>query len=177
MDPQSLNCPNCGAALSPEPGRELVTCAYCHSAVRLPAAEPAAEPAAAPPPPEEEQAAIEQLLRQGQRIQAIKLHRQNHAGTLKESMQVVDAIGERIGLTPPKSSPWSCVGLLLAFFLWMALLALTPAAVAWLLPRILARPPAGDALETVQALAPMFLVVLTAVGVIFWTALKRRRQR
>ncbi len=80
MAAESLNCPNCGAALHARSREDAVVCAYCHSTIHVTTQgvtgsnrTASADDAALSPSVTEQ---IQQLLREGQRIEAIKLYRE-----------------------------------------------------------------------------------------------------
>lgn len=103
--PGVFNCPMCGAPLEVPGSGKMVRCPYCHNSVIVPAELRSAElrpetPAGRVPAPDPrrvfvtpgELAEIKQLLRDGQRIEAIKLYRQATTLGLKEAKDAVDAI-------------------------------------------------------------------------------------
>lgn len=184
MDTESLHCPNCGAALPLEGQERVVVCSYCQSTVRI-AVEGASgavlATAVAPEPelPEEVEAEILQLLREGQRIQAIRLYLQHKEVSLKEAKDAVDAMGKRIGMTfsDASGSLWPCVGIVVGFLLWMALIALTPAAVERGLLLLFEKSLPPGRVETIQVLTTLFLVVLSIAVFIVWLNVRNRKQR
>lgn len=103
--PGTFNCPTCGAPLEYPGSGKLVRCPYCNSSVIVPETlRPGAQrrkslPNRAPPPNPKrvfvtpgELDEIKRLLRDGQRIEAIKRYRQATMLGLKEAKDAVDAI-------------------------------------------------------------------------------------
>lgn len=161
---ESLNCPNCGAALQVEPGASVVTCTYCNSTIRTAEIAPPAGPGALTAEHVEE---IRQLLRQGQRIEAIKRYRQYSDVGLKEAKDAVDALAEEMGITFQESSGWSCWVLVVGFLLWIAALAVTPILVDQGLRALqVTEPWVGLAQFAVMAL----VVVVPIVGFFVWAS-------
>lgn len=115
---RSFECPNCGGSL-PGRGREgLVTCPYCGSAVMTHDSNEGDSVHL----PAEARAEIEELLRRGKRIDAIKLYREHVSGTLKESKLAVESIAGEMGL---KAGGASCTAVLAGI--------LTALCMAWVL--------------------------------------------
>jgi ribosomal protein L7/L12 len=110
---QVFRCPSCGASLSYEGGPETsLICQFCGTNVIIPPELQAqAEPPSTMPPlvPDatapaapispEGMAAVEQLARDGKKIEAIKVYRQLTGVGLKEAKDAVEAI--EVGGTPP----------------------------------------------------------------------------
>lgn len=159
---ESLNCPNCGAALQVEPGASVVTCIYCNSTIRTAEVPSPAGPGALSAEQVEE---IRQLLREGQRIEAIKRYRQYSDVGLKEAKDAVDALAEDMGIVFKDSSGWSCWVLVVGFLLWIAALAVTPILVDQGLHALqVTEPWVGLAQFAVMAL----VIVVPVVGFIVW---------
>ena len=94
--PETFSCPTCGAPLNYKAGDgETVTCPYCHSSVIVPAELRNARPDVIPPDRSQGETLIPQiraLLSRNQKIEAIKLVRQNFPVGLKEAKDAVDEI-------------------------------------------------------------------------------------
>ena len=104
----TFSCPTCGAPLTYQAGdNETITCPYCHNSVIIPAelrkshpevvppaAADAGHPETVPPAGPEDQLfiRIRNLLAYNEKIEAIKLVRQNTRLGLREAMDVVDEI-------------------------------------------------------------------------------------
>lgn len=91
--PVPYNCPSCGGSLPSGSGSGTVTCSYCGSTVKL---EEGMEDRGRLPP--EAMDEITALLRKGDSIGAIKVHRRHISGTLKESKEAVEAIAGNMGI-------------------------------------------------------------------------------
>lgn len=91
--PRSIECPNCGGSL-PAGGSGTVTCTYCGSSIQL---DGRPDDGGGRLPPEAGER-IADLLRSGNKIEAIKVHRQYVAGTLKESKQAVEGMARELGI-------------------------------------------------------------------------------
>lgn len=105
MEIHSLNCPNCGAQLSINPGDTAIKCTYCGSDLRISSSGEASmffgnAPGSSPAVPGLDAAEVERLTRAGQKINAIKLVREKTGWGLKESKDYVDAL-EAGSPTPP----------------------------------------------------------------------------
>ncbi len=98
--PQPFNCPTCGAPLNYKGGPDLTTnCSFCGTPVIVPP-ELRTGPIVEPPAPisatpqtagqRPEFAEIEQLVREGKKIEAIKLFRGLTGAGLKEAKDVID---------------------------------------------------------------------------------------
>jgi transcription elongation factor Elf1 len=90
----SVECPNCGGSLSPKKGETVVKCKYCGSSVRLDPAEMSSNDGL---PPDIQREIID-LLREGKKIEAIKLHRNHFSGSLKDSKLAVENMGRKAGI-------------------------------------------------------------------------------
>jgi LSD1 subclass zinc finger protein len=118
VEPRELRCNACGAALHYEPGAAVITCAHCGTEYALEAPtegvieftiEGAEEdaPAAAPPaeaerPPYEDE--VLTWLREGKKVQAIKVVRAHTGLGLRECKEYVEGLAVREGITPPPRS-------------------------------------------------------------------------
>ncbi len=94
MTLESLNCPNCSAPLPDPGGRATVTCAHCHTVVRVTAA-PKSEPIPYTPDapmPAHVSSTLVKLLRAGRRSEAIEFYQNNSTASADEVRDVVDAI-------------------------------------------------------------------------------------
>jgi LSD1 subclass zinc finger protein len=114
MEPRELRCNACGAALHYEEGAAVIKCAHCGTEYALEtqaegvleftieeAEEEAEAPARAEPerPPYEEEALS--WLREGKKIQAIKVVRAHTGLGLRESKERVEALAVREGMAVP----------------------------------------------------------------------------
>lgn len=98
--PGTFNCPMCGAPLDYSKGENTVRCPYCGNSVIIPAELLPKSPETPIPPPDpakvfitpQQLLEIKQLLRDGQKIEAIKIYRQATTLGLKEAKDAVDAI-------------------------------------------------------------------------------------
>lgn len=105
MEIKSLNCPNCSAPLSINPGDTAIKCAHCGSDLRISSSGEASlffgnAPGSSPAIPGLDVAEVERLTRAGQKINAIKLVREKTNWGLREAKDFVDAIEAR-SPTPP----------------------------------------------------------------------------
>ncbi|MCP4543168.1 MAG: hypothetical protein GY832_39140 [Chloroflexi bacterium] len=174
MSTESLHCPNCGAALRIENNANVVECTYCHSTVRI-ATDGSGESIltidgsqedSLPPEVVEK---IEQLLREGQRIEAIKVYRQHTNIALKEAKDAVDALGERIGVTFDSSaSGWSCRAMVLGFLLWMGLVGSVPILVGKGFQLAFGDSILPEWVEGIQAVSGLCAIWVSIVGFIVW---------
>ncbi len=175
MSTESLQCLNCGAALRIENDENLVSCGYCHSTIRV-APEGVGEsiltidgsPETSMPPEVVEE--IERLLRDGQRIAAIKVYRQQTKVSLKEARDAVDAQGEGIEVTFAKgsASKWGCAVLVLGFLLWMGFISLIPIGVGKGLRLAFGDSISASSLEGIQALSGLCAIVVSVVVFVLW---------
>ncbi len=181
MGTESLNCPNCGAALHARSGEDAVVCAYCHSTIHITTQKitdsnriASADDAALSPSVTER---IQQLLREGQRIEAIKLYREQTQHSLKASKEAVDAVAESMGLgdSIARRSRWTCVGLVVGLLLWTALLVLTPAGVRWAVGLAFGEAVSGETLETLQVVCTLFLAFGPVAGLVVWASVGNRK--
>lgn len=177
MGTESLSCPNCGAALRVGVRDSVVTCGYCHSTIRLTTQGPAesvltaqSSDAIALSPSVTEQ--IKALLKEGRRIEAIKLYREETKGTLKASKDAVDAMAASMGIEFRRAggSRWSCVGLVAAFLLWAGGLALTPAGVGWMAELIFEDSLSREMVEMLQVGVTLLLALGPVAGLIVWAS-------
>lgn len=118
VEPRELRCNACGAALHYEEGAAVITCAHCGTEYALETppggvleftieegeeeAEEEAEPAGPERPPYEEEALS--WLREGKKVQAIKVVRAHTGLGLGESKEYVEALAVREGIALPASS-------------------------------------------------------------------------
>ncbi|MBN2608373.1 MAG: hypothetical protein JXA64_04595 [Candidatus Fermentibacteraceae bacterium] len=93
--PQSFECPNCGGSLPIGKSSGVVTCRYCGSAIRTDDLKGDGGRGDLPPEAGDE---IRELLRNGDRIGAIKVYRRHMQGTLKESKEAVEGMAGDMGL-------------------------------------------------------------------------------
>ena len=105
MEIKSLNCPNCSAPITVNPGDTAIKCSHCGSDLRISSAGEASmffgtQPEASPSIPGLDMTEVERLTRAGQKINAIKLVREKTGWGLKESKDFVDAL-EAGKPTPP----------------------------------------------------------------------------
>jgi LSD1 subclass zinc finger protein len=105
MEIKSLNCPNCSAPLTVNPGETAIKCAHCGSDLRISSSGEASlffgtQPGQTPAIPGLDMAEVERLTRAGQKINAIKLVREKTNWGLREAKDFVDAIEAR-SPTPP----------------------------------------------------------------------------
>ena len=121
VEPRELRCNACGAALHYEPGAAVITCAHCgteyaletptegfieftiEGAEDVPAVTPSPEPER--PPYEEE---VLTWLREGKKVQAIKVVRAHTNMGLRECKDYVEALAVREGMAaPPRSAAYA----------------------------------------------------------------------
>lgn len=116
----SVECPNCGGSLSPGAGDSIATCSYCGSRIRL---DPA-EKHAIDPLRQDVRSEIADLLKNGKKVEAIKVHRSHCSGTLKESKLAVEKIGSDAGI-PVKTG---CCSVIAASLVLLVITILSAAA-------------------------------------------------
>ncbi len=122
VEPRELRCNACGAALHYEAGAAVITCAHCGTEYALdtptegfiefsieeapedvPAVTPSAEPER--PPYEDE---VLTWLREGKKVQAIKVVRAYTSMGLRECKEYVEALAVREGIAPaPRSAAYA----------------------------------------------------------------------
>ena len=118
VEPRELRCNACGAALHYEPGAAVITCDHCGTeyALDVPGEgaiefsfeeaeedvpDIAASAEAGPPPYEAE---VLSWLREGKKVQAVKVVRAHTGLGLRESKEYVEALAPREGIAPPARS-------------------------------------------------------------------------
>lgn len=122
MEPHELRCSACGAALHYEPGAAVITCAHCGTEYALEAPTEGVieftieEPEADVPPvtsssepkrPSYEEEALT-WLREGKKVQAIKVVRAHTGMGLRESKEYVEGLAVREGSAPaPRSAAYA----------------------------------------------------------------------
>jgi LSD1 subclass zinc finger protein len=122
VEPRELRCNACGAALHYEPGTAVITCAHCGTeyALEAPAEgvieftiEEAEEdvPAVTRSPEPERPAYEEEVLtwlREGKKVQAIKVVRAHTGMGLRECKEYVEGLAVREGITSaPRSAAYA----------------------------------------------------------------------
>jgi outer membrane protein assembly factor BamB len=124
---ETFNCPSCHAALdAPDPPRPSVKCPYCGTTVIVPEE---LLPEEQPPHPGHQHgrqrdsmtAEIDLLVRQGNKIEAVKLFREAFGVGLREAKEAVEAMERRhFGHTMPAEEPakgGGCRGILILFLI------------------------------------------------------------
>jgi hypothetical protein len=178
MGTESLNCPNCGATLQAGLKENTVRCLYCHSVIRITTtgagksilmAESADGVSLSSVATEQ----IQQLLRERRRIEAIKVYRDETNQPLKASKEAVESMAERMGIDGGGAARGSCLGGVIGFLLWMAVLVLTPAGVERAVALVFEDALSGDAVETLQGVGTLFLVLGPVAGMPVWANVGR----
>ena len=135
MNIESLNCPQCGAPISIQPGQNLAVCVYCDSSLRIQSETPAN--VAATRIPEISAGVIDELkklLVMGKNVEAVNYYAQKTGFTDYEAGLAVETIKKSIGYKPPLNTS----GLLRL----LALLLLSAEALIRRAPRYLKTAPA-----------------------------------
>lgn len=117
-EPRELRCNACGAALHYEEGAAVMTCAHCGTEYVLETpgegvvefsfeeaeedVPDVASPAEPEPPPYE--AEVLTWLREGKKVQAVKVVRAHTGLGLRECKEYVEALAVREGIAPPPRS-------------------------------------------------------------------------
>lgn len=122
MAVESLDCPNCGAAL-PAGSAGTVICRFCRSTVRL-SGVGETPPASVPDVGDR----VRRLLEERRTLEAIRLYRDSRACTLKEARDGVAATAAEMGLTLGSGRPsgMTCPVLSAGALAWLALMILLP---------------------------------------------------
>ncbi len=122
VEPRELRCNACGAALHYEPGAAVITCAHCGTEYALEAPtegvieftieEPEEDVPAATSSSEPKRPAYEEevltWLREGKKVQAIKIVRAHTGMGLRESKEYVEGLAVREGMAPaPRSAAYA----------------------------------------------------------------------
>ncbi len=117
VEPRELRCNACGAALHYEAGAPVITCDHCgteyaldvpgdtfveFSLVEEEGVPDVAAPAEVEPPPYE--AEVLSWLREGKKVQAVKVVRAHTGLGLRESKEYVEALAAREGIALPARS-------------------------------------------------------------------------
>ncbi len=118
MEPRELRCNACGAALHYEPGAAVITCAHCGTEYALEAPTegvieftieepeedvPAVTSSSEPKRPGYEEEVLT-WLREGKKVQAIKVVRAHTNMGLRECKEYVEGLAAREGIAPPPRS-------------------------------------------------------------------------
>lgn len=182
MGTESLSCPNCGAGLHVRPIDEMVACTYCDSTVQIKRGGSGESIRAmlssqvrSPTPAVEEE--IKHYLREGQRIEAIKLYREHTGEGLKESKAAVYAIGESIGIEFSGKEGSGCIIAAVGFMLWIGITGLAYVGVGSGLRRMFGKSLSAGLIETTQVLSVIFLLIVPIVGRAAWLNLRSRRKQ
>ncbi len=176
MAASTHQCPNCGGSLGSSRAG-IVVCRYCGSSVTVTAPAAGRDPEEVRELTPEVREEIGRLLSERQYVAAIGAYRTCTNEPLKQSKLAVDSIAADMGLDVSKMSgpPWSCLLIVIGFLAWMGLLAVSPFAVERYAPGILGPGVTDSQIETLQALVPMFLVILSLV--IFFALLLRKKEK
>jgi LSD1 subclass zinc finger protein len=117
-EPRELRCNACGASLHYEPGAAVITCAHCgteyaletptEGVIEFTIEEAVEDVPAVTASPEPERPAYEEevltWLREGKKVQAIKVVRAHTGMGLRECKEYVDGLAIREGIAPPPRS-------------------------------------------------------------------------
>jgi len=115
---------------------------------------------------------IQQFLREGQRIEAIKVYREETNQPLKASKEAVESMAESMGMDGGGVARGSCVGAVVGFLLWMVVLVLTPAGVERAVALVFEDALSGDAVETLQVVGTLFLVLGPVARMPVWVGVR-----
>ncbi len=94
--PQTISCPNCGAALDFDGAQTVIRCSHCGSSVIVPEAARPAAPAPDRLVPDPSLSEVAALFRAGKRVRATVRYREITGAGLKEAREAIDrfAAGE-----------------------------------------------------------------------------------
>ena len=138
VEPRELRCNACGAALHYEAGAAVITCGHCGTeyALETPVEgvleftleeaeeeEAAAEREAAEPERPPYEAEVLSWLREGKKVQAVKVVRAQAGLGLRESKEYVEALAAREGLVVRQSSAYAALALAVVIAIAVAGLA------------------------------------------------------
>ena len=118
--PVSYECPNCGGSLPADCSGRVVTCSFCGSSVRI-GEDPGDNRNELS---EDVRDDISELLRNGRKIDAIKLYRKHVTASLKESKLAVESMARELGL-PARTGSCSVVLLAVMTFAYLLLTIVT----------------------------------------------------
>jgi uncharacterized Zn finger protein (UPF0148 family) len=123
MEPQSLNCPSCGAPLQCRPDQPLVICVYCNATVRVPAEESPAAASVEVQLSDKDMALVKQLLLDGRKEEAMQLYLEGVGVDAQEAQAALENLGSQLSLDIVRRQQLNRVGWGMVIFFTLLLIA------------------------------------------------------